>query len=123
MAKIHWYIKLLWHLCNFVDFLKIIFYNEFNLLGRYYMENNNLGSVYFDKNKNRWICSYYIHDDIANEKKRARKLFKSEIEAKEFLDRYNLNDGKIVEQPEYTLKEMLDKILYHSYLVQMLMFL
>ena len=79
------------------------------------MQNNNLGSVYFDKNKNRWISSYYIHDDITNEKKRAKKLFKSEIEAKEFLDRYNLNDGKIVEQPEYTLKELLDKILYHKF--------
>lgn len=75
------------------------------------MQNNNLGSVYFDKSKNRWISSYYIHDDITNEKKRAKKLFKSEIEAKEFLDRYNLNDGKIVEQPEYTLKELLEKIL------------
>ena len=33
------------------------------------MENNNLGSVYFDKSKNRWICSYYIHNDITNDKK------------------------------------------------------
>ena len=46
------------------------------------MENNNLGSVYFDKSKNRWICSYYIHDDITNEKKELKSYLKAKLKQK-----------------------------------------
>lgn len=61
-----------------------------------------------------FVAIIYI-DDIANEKKRAKKLFKSEIEAKEFLDRFNLVGSKEFKEQNYTLKELLEKILENKF--------
>ena len=27
------------------------------------MKDKNLGSVYFDKSKNKWVCYYYVYDN------------------------------------------------------------
>ena len=74
-------------------------------------DKKNLGSVYFDKSKNKWVCYYYVHDNITNEKKRLKKRFNSESEANNFFTRFNLLGSEALEEKDGTLKEILEKIL------------
>ena len=43
------------------------------------MKDKNLGSVYFDKSKNKWVCYYYVHDNITNEKIKRNILKEAEL--------------------------------------------
>lgn len=75
------------------------------------MKDKNLGSVYFDKSKNKWVCYYYVHDNITNEKKRLKKRFNSESEANNFFTRFNSLGSEALEEKDSNLKELLEKIL------------
>ena len=44
------------------------------------------GSIFFNKNKNRWVVQSYYIDAITNKKRSKNKLFKTEEEAKRYLD-------------------------------------
>lgn len=44
------------------------------------------GSIFFNKNKNRWVVQSYYIDAITDKKKTKNKLFKTEEEAKRYLD-------------------------------------
>ena len=46
---------------------------------------NNDGAIYYDKEKNKWECWYYIVNPITLKKQRKCKRLKSEEEAKDFL--------------------------------------
>ena len=79
------------------------------------MENNNknnLGSVCFDKNLNKWLVFYYIYDNINNTKKRAKKLFKTQLEAEKFLLQLNNSQTKDNFKPiqKFSLTEVLEII-------------
>lgn len=56
------------------------------------MKNKNLGSICFDKTLNRWLVFYYITDNMSDNKKRAKKSFKNELDAQKFLEQYNSNN-------------------------------
>lgn len=67
------------------------------------MKDKNLGSIFFDKSKNKWVACYYVYDNITQQKKRLKKRFNSEFEANEFLSNPQTN--------EYTLNEVLEQVL------------
>ena len=48
-------------------------------------KGNNYGSVYFNKNKNRWMVDYYIYDREKNKEIKKHKIVKSEKDGKDFL--------------------------------------
>ena len=79
------------------------------------MTDKNLGSVYFDKSKNKWVCYYYVQDNMTNEKKRLKKRFNSESEAKNFFIRFNALGSEALEDHNCTLKELLEKILKNKF--------
>ena len=52
------------------------------------MRNNKkykIGSIYYDKNRKKWRCTYYIYEHSIQEEIRKTKSFETEQEAKEFL--------------------------------------
>ena len=59
------------------------------------MRNNkdNTGSVYFDKSKKKWKCSYYIYENDTFNENRKTKTFNTEQEAKEFLTSIQYQKG------------------------------
>lgn len=48
-------------------------------------EVNRTGSVYYENDRNRWKCGYYIYDENKGKEVRKFKTFRTEKEAKEFL--------------------------------------
>lgn len=59
------------------------------------MRNNKdkTGSVYFDKSKKKWKCSYYIYENDTFNENRKTKTFNTEQEAKEFLTSIQYQKG------------------------------
>lgn len=59
------------------------------------MRNNKdkTGSVYFDKSKKKWKCSYYVYENDTFNENRKTKTFNTEQEAKEFLTSIQYQKG------------------------------
>lgn len=59
------------------------------------MRNNKdkTGSVYFDKSKKKWKCSYYVYENDTFNENRRTKTFNTEQEAKEFLTSIQYQKG------------------------------
>ena len=75
------------------------------------MKNKNLGSICFDKTLNRWLVFYYIADNMSDNKKRAKKSFKNELDAQKFLEQYNLNNQNDNSFKNYSLNDILVQVL------------
>ena len=75
------------------------------------MKNKNLGSICFDKTLNRWLVFYYITDNMSDNKKRAKKSFKSESDAQKFLEQYNSNIQNDNPCKNYSLNDILVQVL------------
>ena len=56
-------------------------------------KGNKTGSVFFNKNKDRWVCAYYITDVNTHKEIRKDKLFRTEQEAKDFLNSLQYQKG------------------------------
>lgn len=56
-------------------------------------KGNKIGSVFFNKNKDRWVCAYYITDVNTHKEIRKDKLFRTEQEAKDFLNSLQYQKG------------------------------
>ena len=74
------------------------------------MKNKNLGSICFDKTLNRWLVFYYITDNMSDNKKRAKKSFKNELEAQKFLEQFNNNQDDNSFK-SYSLNDILVQVL------------
>lgn len=57
------------------------------------MSGNKIGSVYYDKTKNRWVVAYYVFDKNTNKEIRKRKVVKTEEEGKQFLSSLQYQKG------------------------------
>ena len=75
------------------------------------MKNKNLGSICFDKTLNRWLVFYYITDNMSDNKKRAKKSFKNELDAQKFLEQYNSNNQDDNSFKSYSLNDILVQVL------------
>ena len=56
-------------------------------------KGNKTGSVFFNKNKARWVCVYYITDTNLHKEVRKDKLFRTEQDAKNFLSSIQYQKG------------------------------
>ena len=60
------------------------------------MERNKkekIGSIYYDKNRKNWRCTYYIYEKDTQEETRKTKSFLTEQEAKDFLTSIQYQKG------------------------------
>ena len=51
------------------------------------------GSIYYDKNRKNWRCTYYIYENDTQEETRKTKSFPTEQEAKDFLTSIQYQKG------------------------------
>ncbi len=56
-------------------------------------KGSKVGSVFFNKNKDRWVCAYYIADINSHKEIRKDKLFRTEQDAKDFLNSLQYQKG------------------------------
>lgn len=56
-------------------------------------KGSKVGSVFFNKNKNRWTAVYYVFDSKTMKDKTLRKLFREEKDAREFLENVQYQRG------------------------------
>lgn len=77
------------------------------------MENNKIGSVFFDKSKKRWKCSYYVYDVEQLKEIRKTKSFVTEKEAREFLStkQYQQENEIYIKNKGIPLTELMRSIL------------
>lgn len=57
------------------------------------MVEKNMGSIYYDKSKNRWKCAYYVENKKSLVETRKTKSFLTEEEAKKFLGTIQCQQG------------------------------
>lgn len=70
------------------------------------------GSIYFDKNKNRWVAQYYEFDYEKNKRVRRTKFLKTEEEARKKLESimYQKNNSLFIEHNGIPLIELMKSI-------------
>lgn len=72
-------------------------------------KGTKVGTVYFNKSKNRWNCRYYIIDTNTKLEKAKDKLFKTEKEARDFLNsiQYQKNNEIFIKNNGIPLVELM----------------
>ena len=76
-------------------------------------KGSNEGSVYFRKDRGKWIAQYYDYDPITQEGLKKRKSFDTEEQAKKYLQSimFQKENPIYIEQNGIPLKELMNTII------------